>query len=82
MLSATSPGGAQGGAHGSSLRVVDTNDPLSVVRRALDAEEQLIRVSDSETHETYDVTLSRTMPYASPLVMLSLIHISEPTRPY
>lgn len=75
MLSATSPGGAQGGAHGSSLRVVDTNDPLSVVRRALDAEEQLIRVSDSETHETYDVTLSRTMPYASPLVMP--VHLDE-----
>lgn len=49
-------------------RINEANDPLSIVRRALGAEHQLIRVSDSDTNETYDVTLSRTAPYASPCV--------------
>lgn len=44
------------------------SDALSAIRRALGAEEQVIRVSDSKTRETYDVMLSRTAPYASPYV--------------
>lgn len=44
------------------------SDALSAIRRALGAEEQVIRVSDSKTRETYDVMLSRTVPYASPYV--------------
>ena len=39
-----------------------------MVRQALDAEEQRIRVSDHLTRETFDVTLSRSAPYASPLI--------------
>lgn len=76
MLSATLPEEAQGRAHGSirsssmpTAPPADARDPLSIVRRALGAEEQVIRVSDSDTRETYDVTLSRTTPYASPLAI-------------
>lgn len=46
-----------------------TRDPLDSVRYALGAEEHLIRVNDVNTRETYNVTLSRTMPYASPSIL-------------
>ncbi|WFD30300.1 1-phosphatidylinositol-4-phosphate 5-kinase [Malassezia sp. CBS 17886] len=76
MLSAAAPPtlvGASPGQHGEARidymhAPPDPNDPLSIIRRALGAEEHLIRVSDATTRETYDVTLSRTTPYASPYV--------------
>ena len=68
MLSATPPPHEAPGRLPGNARSIDANDPLSIVRSALGAEEQVIRVSDSDTRETYDVTLSRTMPYASPRV--------------
>ncbi|PKI85135.1 1-phosphatidylinositol-4-phosphate 5-kinase [Malassezia vespertilionis] len=54
---------------GPSSSMDASNDPLSIIRRALVAEQQVIRVSDSNTRETYDVTLSRETPYASPFGM-------------
>ena len=68
MLSATPPPHEAPDRMPGNARSIDANDPLSIVRSALGAEEQVIRVSDSDTRETYDVTLSRTMPYASPRV--------------
>lgn len=45
-----------------------SSDPLSVIRLALGADQQLIRVSDSTRGETYDITLSPSTPFASPYV--------------
>ncbi|WFD19484.1 1-phosphatidylinositol-4-phosphate 5-kinase [Malassezia caprae] len=63
-----------------------TKDPLDSVRYALGAEEHLIRVNDVNTRETYNVTLSRTMPYASPSIQPldtkeALAHVSTVTPP-
>ncbi|SPO35736.1 related to phosphatidylinositol-4-phosphate 5-kinase [Pseudozyma flocculosa] len=43
-------------------------ETLNSIRLALGREEQQIRVNDSTSRETYDLTLSRSAPYASPLV--------------
>lgn len=65
--------------------LIATRDPLDSVRYALGAEEHLIRVNDVNTRETYNVTLSRTMPYASPRIMSAdkegLSHLSTITPP-
>ncbi|WFD41879.1 1-phosphatidylinositol-4-phosphate 5-kinase [Malassezia psittaci] len=80
MLAAVNPP-ARGGvpmnmnSTSSSLSPMQDADALSAIRRALGAEEQVIRVSDSNTRETYDVMLSRTTPYASPYN-----HKIEPVR--
>ncbi|WFD23101.1 1-phosphatidylinositol-4-phosphate 5-kinase [Malassezia equina] len=63
-----------------------TKDPLDSVRYALGAEEHLIRVNDVNARETYNVTLSRKMPYASPSILPadareSLAHESAITPP-
>lgn len=42
-------------------------DPVVLIRRALGADEQVIRVSDHLTRETFDVMLSRSTPYAAPV---------------
>lgn len=75
-LSAVSPRASEGtraaaltpGALGTLWGGGGNNYQLSLIRRALGAEEQVIRVNDSTTRETYEVTLSRTTPYASPYV--------------
>ncbi|WFC97790.1 1-phosphatidylinositol-4-phosphate 5-kinase [Malassezia yamatoensis] len=71
MLAAVNPAGRGGvsmnvNGTSSSLTPMQDAGALSAIRRALGAEEQVIRVSDSNTRETYDVMLSRTTPYASP----------------
>ncbi|WFD33796.1 1-phosphatidylinositol-4-phosphate 5-kinase [Malassezia cuniculi] len=76
LLSAVSPqseDGTRAAARGNSAVVShrgggSINDQLNLIRHALGAEEQLIRVNDSTTRQTYGVTLSRTAPYASPFV--------------
>ncbi|CCU97814.1 unnamed protein product [Malassezia sympodialis ATCC 42132] len=66
--------------------LVAPKDPLESVRHALGAEEHLIRVNDVNARETYNVTLSRTMPYASPSILPAdakeaLPHVSTITPP-
>ncbi|KAN0061157.1 Phosphatidylinositol-4-phosphate 5-kinase [Thecaphora frezii] len=46
-------------------------DTLNSIRLALGREEQQIRVNDTTSRETYDLTLSRSAPYASPIVTRS-----------
>jgi hypothetical protein len=46
-------------------------ETLNSIRLALEREEQQIRVNDS-TGEVYDITISRSAPYASPVVSRSV----------
>ncbi|PWN51732.1 SAICAR synthase-like protein [Violaceomyces palustris] len=55
-------------------------DALKVIRLALEQEEQQIRVNDSTTNETYDLTLSRSAPYASPIVSRTTTPIGSALR--
>lgn len=74
LLSAVSPQSQEGaraaapiqGALGSLRGGATVNGQLNLIRHALGAEQQHIRVNDSTTRETYDVTLSRYVPYAAP----------------
>lgn len=46
--------------------------PVHSIRKALTGEEQQIRVNDSTSRETYDLTLSASVPFASPVVSRSV----------
>lgn len=55
-------------------------ETLNSIRLALEREEQQIRVNDS-TGEVYDITISRSAPYASPVVSRSVTpsNANDPT---